>query len=147
LRVAGLRVRGLEVWLIGFWIKKLMKMTKNAFIGVLIAASIGAMSFVTQKSLSEKEKIEHLIKTLEQLRDAKFYRNGSYYSSKDAAAHLRMKWEKAGSRIKTAVDFIDKVATKSSVSGEEYRIIYSTGKEISSAKFLHNELKKLETKQ
>ncbi len=43
------------------------------------------------KNLSEKERIEALIKVVENLQNAQFYRNGSLYSAKLAAEHLRLK--------------------------------------------------------
>ena len=53
-----------------------------------------------------------------------FYRNGSWYDSKRAQSHLRDKYELLASRnlIKTAEDFIDLGATKSSISGRPYQI-------------------------
>ena len=96
-----------------------------------------------KKSLTEKQKIEALILSVENLKDAKFYRNGTTYNAKEAADHLRMKWEKAGSRVKTANDFIEKVASKSYLSGSEYKIIYSNGKEVKTSVFFYAELKKI----
>ncbi len=115
------------------------------FLVILFSLSVAA--FATKKPLTEKEKIEALIKSVENLKDAKFYRNGSYHSAKDAAEHLRMKWEKAGSKVKTAKDFIDKLATKSSITGEAYKIVYANGKEITASKFFYGELNKLNSVQ
>jgi hypothetical protein len=53
-----------------------------------------------------------------------FYRNGGWYDSKQAQAHLRRKYEAltAANRIQTAEDFIERAATRSSMSGEAYAI-------------------------
>ncbi len=53
-----------------------------------------------------------------------FYRNGVWYDSKRAAAHLRSKYDLLADedQIKTAEDFIEKAATGSSVSGTRYQI-------------------------
>jgi hypothetical protein len=53
-----------------------------------------------------------------------FYRNGSWYDSKKAQAHLRGKYEflAAKDAIQSAEDFIEQAATKSSLSGEAYAI-------------------------
>jgi hypothetical protein len=53
-----------------------------------------------------------------------FYRNGSWYDAKAAAAHLRSKYEYLLARdaIRDADAFIDKAATKSSISGKAYAI-------------------------
>jgi hypothetical protein len=53
-----------------------------------------------------------------------FYRNGKWYDSKQAEAHLRRKYDAlaAANRIRSAEDFIEQAATKSSLSGEGYAI-------------------------
>lgn len=95
------------------------------------------------KALSENQKIEALIRSVEELKDAKFYRNGALHDAASAAKHLRMKWNKAGSRIKTATDFIEKVASSSSVSGEAYQIVYANGKRVLARQFFYEKLKGL----
>ncbi|MDP1727009.1 MAG: DUF5329 family protein [Bacteroidota bacterium] len=95
--------------------------------------------------LSEEQKITQLINYIEKL-DAKFIRNGSEYTPVDAAKHLRMKREKAGKKIKTAKDFIDCIASKSSMSGEPYQIKYANGLKLNVRDVLYYELKKVESK-
>lgn len=94
-------------------------------------------------TLTEKEKIEVLISSIEHLKNAKFNRNGSLYDASTAAKHLRMKWNKAGDNIKTAQEFIEQIASKSSMTGLEYKIIYSDGREISARKYFYDKLKTL----
>lgn len=94
--------------------------------------------------LTESQKIEALIKSIENLQQARFYRNGSYYDAKTAGQHLRMKLDKAGDRIKTARDFIEKLASKSSMSGEDYKIVYNDGRVILARNYLYAILKTLE---
>jgi len=65
--------------------------------------------------LTEQQKIDYLIEQVEALSDAMFIRNGTSHDAKAAATHLRMKREKAGKAIKTVDDFIEKVASKSSI--------------------------------
>ncbi len=96
--------------------------------------------------LSDEERIDALIKTLEQLKDAIFIRNDEEYDAKSAADHLRMKWQYAGRRITTARQFITLVGTKSSVSGKPYLIRFEDGREMTSEAFLTAELEKLEAK-
>ena len=95
--------------------------------------------------LSEEQKITQLINYIEKL-DARFIRNGSEYTPVDAAKHLRMKREKAGKKIKTAKDFIDNIASKSSISGEPYQIKYANGLKLNVRDVLYYELKKVESK-
>jgi hypothetical protein len=53
-----------------------------------------------------------------------FYRNGSWYDGSRAQAHLRAKYDYLAARnlVRSAEDFIDKAATKSSLSGQPYQI-------------------------
>lgn len=97
-----------------------------------------------EKPLTETEKIEALLKQVEGLKDAVFVRNGSEHDAKTAAKFLRGKWEKQGKDIKTAADFIEKIASKSSTSGQPYVIRFKDGHEVQCSDFLKAELKKLE---
>lgn len=97
-----------------------------------------------QIKLSEEQKIVHLICFVANLKGATFIRNGDEHKPKQAADHLAMKREKAGSRIKTAKEFIDKVATRSSLTGEVYMIRFANGKSFPAQMVLQSELKKLE---
>jgi hypothetical protein len=97
-----------------------------------------------QNKLSESEKIDILIRAIENLGDAQFYRNGSLHSAQESADHLRMKYKRAGNRVKTAEEFIDHIATKSYLSGKEYKIIFNDDTEIKTGEFLHRILEGLE---
>jgi hypothetical protein len=72
----------------------------------------------------------------------KFYRNGSWYDSHRAQSHLRDKYKylAARDRIKTTDDFIEQVATRSSMSGEEYQIQCEAGPAVPSARWLRTAL-------
>ncbi len=73
--------------------------TYSFMITAMILMSAGATYGQDQ---IEKEKIQHLINSVEKMEGASFIRNGSEHSGTEAANHLRMKLEKAGDRIKTA---------------------------------------------
>jgi hypothetical protein len=94
--------------------------------------------------ISEPQKIEALLASIEHLQGAVFIRNGSEYTAAQAAEHLRYKWNKAGDRVKTAEDFIVLCATKSSMSGLAYRIRFADGTTLDSAVFLEQQLKRLD---
>jgi hypothetical protein len=64
---------------------------------------------------------------VEKLEEPKFIRNGIKYDRKAAGSHLRMKLGKAGDRVKTAKDFIDGLASKSSIPGKAYQIHKADG--------------------
>src|SRR5436190_22382507 len=68
--------------------------------------------------LTEAAKIQALISSVEQLKGAVFIRNGTEYDGAKAAEHLRRKLGYAGSKVKTAEQFIDLLATGSSMSGK-----------------------------
>ena len=95
------------------------------------------------KTWTEKQKIEHLISTLEHLKGATFIRNGSNHDADEAASHLRMKVNYAGDDLETVEQFISEIASKSSWSGKAYQIKLASGKVLTSEEFLRNELKKL----
>jgi hypothetical protein len=97
-----------------------------------------------QPVYTEQQKTDHLIVFVRNLKGATFIRNGGEHTPAAAADHLQYKREKAGSRLKTARDFIDKVATQSSMSGTPYMIRFANGKEFPAAMVLTNELNKLE---
>src|SRR5688500_17631135 len=78
---------------------------------------------------AEKQKIEALIKHVEGLGDAKFVRNGTPYDAATAARFLRGKWDAESDEVKTAEDFITKVASVSSTSGRPYLIRFKDATE------------------
>jgi hypothetical protein len=53
-----------------------------------------------------------------------FYRNGTWYTAKQAQKHLQMKYAglSGGEGVATTEDFIARIATRSSLSGRSYRI-------------------------
>jgi|WetSurMetagenome_2_1015567.scaffolds.fasta_scaffold1322096_1 hypothetical protein len=71
-----------------------------------------------------------------------FYRNGAWYDSTAAKAHLRHKYDVLvkHEQIGTADDFIDKAATKSSMSGRAYKVRCAGGPELSSSQWLRDAL-------
>jgi hypothetical protein len=109
--------------------------TQILFVFLASADSLPAM---------EKQRIEALIKRVAESKDVKFVRNGTIYSADTAARFLRLKWQANESEVKTARDFIDKVASMSGTSGKPYLIRFSDGSEIKSKDFLLAELRKLE---
>lgn len=76
-----------------------------------------------------------------------FYRNGSWHNSKDAQVHLRdkYKWLIARNQISNSEDFIEKAATKSSLSGLAYSVTCHGGASQTSAQWLRTELARLRT--
>jgi hypothetical protein len=96
------------------------------------------------QSLTEKQKIEALIKHVEVMKDVKFIRNDREADAKTAARFLRGKWEAKEAEIKTAKEFIEKVASISSTTGKPYLIRFKDGKQMKGGDYLMGELKKLD---
>lgn len=89
---------------------------------------------------TEQQKIDYLIAVVADLHDAAFIRNGTAYDASQAAAHMRLKLRFAGSRVKTADDFIRCCATGSSVSGVNYTIRFANGPTVDAASWLRSKL-------
>jgi hypothetical protein len=102
---------------------------------ILLALSLVALDAYARESI-EDQKIEFLISAVAELPDAVFIRNGSEYSARQAADHMRLKLRRAGDRVKTVDDFIVYCATGSSVSGQPYTIKFHDGRVVRSEDFL-----------
>lgn len=107
------------------------------------ANSIGIETRFFQGNLTEIQKINALIDYIGKL-DAVFIRNGEEHTAKKAAEHLAYKYKKAVNKITTAKEFIDFLASKSSVTGTPYQIKYKNGSVINARDVLYNQLHKLE---
>ena len=92
----------------------------------------------------EQARIEGLIASVEQAKGLVFIRNGSEHDAAAAAAHLRMKWKKAGSRVRTAEDFIKLCATGSSMTGQKYQIRLADGRLQDSADYFNAQLRRID---
>ncbi len=93
---------------------------------------------------SEQRKIEALIQHVETLTEAVFIRNNQAYAAKTAAQFLRGKWHATLDDITTAQQFIAKVASVSSTTGQPYRIRFPDGHEVRSGDYLRTVLRQLE---
>lgn len=94
----------------------------------------------------EEEKIEYLLRTLGGS-GLQFERNGSLHSGKEAEAHLRKKYESAKNSWFappqsdwTALLFIEKVGSKSSLSGSPYSVILSNGDKVTAENWFKQKL-------
>ncbi|RLA09403.1 MAG: hypothetical protein DRQ60_03555 [Gammaproteobacteria bacterium] len=65
------------------------------------------------------EEIEYLLQSVGQS-GCIFVRNGSEHSSENAESHLRLKYRKGKKYAKSAEQFINRLATKSSWTGNVY---------------------------
>ena len=94
---------------------------------------------------AEQVRIERLLKAVEAHTELRFVRNGSDYSAAEAVDFLRRKLGSSyGEKVKTVHDFIEQCATRSSSSGEMYRVKLSDGRLIPAGEFLRLELARIE---
>lgn len=125
-------------------------MRKPGFVGLIFSSALlfGLLPSPLVRGqtapAAERQKIESLIKQVGEIKDAKFIRNGSTYELATAVRFLRGKWDANDSAVKTARDFIDKVASASGTSGKPYLIRFKDGREIKTREYLLAELQKLE---
>jgi hypothetical protein len=82
-----------------------------------------AISAQAAEPAATKQEIAHLFSTLE-TSGCQFYRNGSWYVSKDASAHLQSKYKYLQDKdlVPSTEKFIERAATESSMSGKAYQI-------------------------
>lgn len=121
-----------------------MTLARRACCSLLLAAAAG-LAFA-DPTAAEQARIDRLIAAVEQNKQVRFIRNGSDYAPDDAATFMRRKLAVAafGGNVKTVQDFIDQIATKSSTSGELYKVRFPDGHEVPSADFLRAELARIE---
>lgn len=112
----------------------------------LLAAAVSMLAMTTQAAPPphEQGRIERLIHFVESQKDMKFIRNGSEYSCADAAKFLRGKLESMGGEVTTAREFIERIASKSSMSGQPYHVRFADGRLMPAAQFLAEELKRMD---
>lgn len=91
-------------------------------------------------SVDERARIDGLIASIGALEHAVFVRNGSEHTPAEAAEHLRRKLEAAGEDVGTADQFVEQLASRSSISGEPYAIRFDDGRTTTVADFLRAEL-------
>ncbi|HEY3198484.1 MAG TPA: DUF5329 domain-containing protein [Nitrospirales bacterium] len=83
--------------------------------------------------------INHLIAYVE-ASNCVFIRNGKEHDSKEAANHIKTKYDYFMFNIKTAEEFIEKAASKSIIGGQPYSVRCGDHLPIPSAEWLTQEL-------
>ena len=94
--------------------------------------------------ITEEEKISMLIKYVRTLQGSTFIRNGKEYDPGKAADHLQSKYNKHKKKVKTAHDFVDKLASFSKTD-EPYQIRLANGETVPCGQLLTEELKRIES--
>jgi membrane-bound lytic murein transglycosylase len=112
-------------------------------LGIALAFAFAAVAIGETLPAAERVRIESLIAAVEKLPDATFVRNGKAYKPATAAKFLRGKWDDRAREVRTADDFIVKVASKSGTTGRPYLVRFADGREITTAEFFRAELAKM----
>jgi hypothetical protein len=92
-----------------------------------------------ETSPASQQAIEYLLSSVEHS-DLTFIRNGKSYSPKEAAAHMKAKYDYFKRDIVTPEDFIRLAGTKSELSGRPYQVQTRDGQRVTSAEWLHHVL-------
>ncbi|WP_060511109.1 DUF5329 domain-containing protein [Pseudomonas sp. NBRC 111124] len=113
---------------------------------LMMAASVCVIAIIVDTRVvalpEAANEIRGLLEFIEKS-DCTFIRNGAEYSGPRARAHLEQKlnYLESKDKVKSAEDFIDLAATKSSMSGRAYEVRCSEGTEPAGI-WLHKELQR-----
>lgn len=119
--------------------------TKSFFVVVVLI--LGLVTILPRaagaEASGEEARIRALLSHVSSLSTATFIRNGKSYKADNAAEFLRRKWEANRKSIRTATDFINVAATKSTTTGKPYLIRFKDGREVPCGEYLTQRLKSL----
>ena len=104
-----------------------LKSRKVLFI-VLLLVSLNGVA-------STQDEINHLLSAVVST-NCQYERNGTFYNGKDAIKHINKKYAYYADDIKSAEDFIKYSATKSKMSGNDYKIHCSNSAPVKSQEWL-----------
>lgn len=76
---------------------------------------------VAQATPRSEQEIQHLFEFIDQS-DCIFIRNDTEYPAQKAREHMQTKYDYAKRWIDSAEQFIDRIASKSSISGKRYQV-------------------------
>lgn len=111
-----------------------------AFAGVPSSATAGS------GALTEWAKIQALLELVEHSQ-VTFTRNGVEHTPVDAWRHLERKLGAVGSRVQTARDFIDHIASRSSITGRPYPVSLPGETQVPTRDWLLDRLSEIEAKE
>lgn len=112
------------------------RMTASAMMMVMCWSMMVPLVYASVRSEAEQWKINALLHAIQEA-DVHFMRNGKIYTASEAYEHLSHKLLAAGSKVQTVQEFIEKIASRSSLSGENYQVVLTDGKTIPASVWLH----------
>ena len=89
--------------------------------GLIIAMAILALVSGLSEADTAEAEIEYLLNTVGES-DCTFIRNGKSHDAADARSHLEMKYGRGKRWVDSAEQFIERIASESSFSGDPYQI-------------------------
>ena len=117
----------------------------DRYVNRLFDNDFGVFS-VWKKGLEARNEIERLIERVA-TSDIGFVREEVTYTGTEAAAHLRKKLQWSGPDVITANDFIDKVASRSLLTGNPYLVKLPNGKTVKAKAWLRKMAADLATEE
>ena len=108
---------------------------KNSFFGSLIIFLFASTVMANDQTDTE---VQYLLGFVENS-GCTFHRNGSDHDAAGAADHLRLKYRRGGKYVNNADQFIDRLATESSWTGNKYTVTCE-GETQPSGEWLHRAL-------
>jgi hypothetical protein len=113
-----------------------------------LAFALAPMLAHADPSPTVLQEVKHLLGFIEQS-GCDFNRNGTWANAKAAQAHVMNKFEYLlrQDKIATALDFIEKAASESSMTGTPYQVKCGKAAPILSRAWLTEELKKYQSKR
>ena len=111
---------------------------------MLLSVVLPALPALAAVPAQEQSRIERLIRYVESQKALKFVRNGTEYTAEDAGKFLRGKLEAMGGEVTTARQFIKRIASRSSMSGQPYQVRLADGQTMLAENFLEDELQRIE---
>lgn len=95
---------------------------------------------------AQKPEVEHLLDYLKNS-GCLMERNGSTHDAKEAVAHIQKKYDYYKDDIKTTEDFIERSASRSSLSGRAYQVLCPREEARPTADWLKEELERYRKEQ
>ncbi len=116
------------------------KLTENT-LNLVKLLIIAGMLFIGTAIADTQQEINHLLEFVSNT-TCQYERNGTFYDGVRAEQHIKKKYEYFKDRIHSAEDFIKYSATKSTLSGKQYKIHCADMAVQNSSDWLFDELKK-----
>ena len=119
----------------------------KTFFTALLIAAMPLAALAEKPTPAASQEIEHLITHLK-ASGCEFQRNGSWYDSAKAAAHLQQKYDYLLKKklVPTTAAFIERAGSQSSMSGKAYQV-RCAGQVAVSADWLNAQRKQLAGKR